>query len=262
MLCLLGASLLELLQLVSGLARTSIITDDPEKFLQRFAQVDKKQTLTDEEAEWLEVLAQGWTSDLGGFMNEKQYLKSLHHQDPPVPIVLTCDLPVGWEKTASDPTLGLRYAFQKDVDAAAEPKPVAILRNVQVFEHRVEERIARTFGLIENDYPYVESWIRPAATKNLCGGDLEVLQESWPRSDGLDKYRLTPTQIRHVFKEHDAVFVFQLRNPIHNGHALLMKDTHRQLVSEGYKNPLLWINPLGGWTKEDDVHRRSRFVCK
>ena len=21
----------------------------------------------------------------------------------------------------------------------------------------------------------------------------------------------------------------------------------------GYKNPILWLSPLGGWTKEDDV---------
>jgi hypothetical protein len=49
--------------------------------------------------------------------------------------------------------------------------------------------------------------------------------------DGLDEYRLTPAQLRARFKElqADAVFAFQLRNPIHNGHALLMQDCKRQL---------------------------------
>ena len=44
-------------------------------------------------------------------------------------------------------------------------------------------------------------------------------------NDGLDPYRLTPVELRKKFKEvgADAVFAFQLRNPIHNGHALLMK---------------------------------------
>jgi len=51
----------------------------------------------------------------------------------------------------------------------------------------------------------------------------------------------------------DAVFAFQLRNPIHNGHALLMQDTKRQLLERGFKNPVLLLHPLGGWTKEDDV---------
>ena len=49
------------------------------------------------------------------------------------------------------------------------------------------------------------------------------------------------------------MFAFQLRNPIHNGHALLMQDTKRQLLSRGYKNPVLLLHPLGGWTKDDDV---------
>lgn len=51
----------------------------------------------------------------------------------------------------------------------------------------------------------------------------------------------------------DAVFAFQLRNPVHNGHALLMQDTKRRLLARGYKNPVLLLHPLGGWTKEDDV---------
>lgn len=51
----------------------------------------------------------------------------------------------------------------------------------------------------------------------------------------------------------DAVFAFQLRNPVHNGHALLMQDTKRRLLERGYKNPVLLLHPLGGWTKDDDV---------
>ena len=86
------------------------------------------------------------------------------------------------------------------------------------------------------------------------GGELRCLEKiSW--NDGLDKYRLTPLELRKKFKEleADAVFAFQLRNPVHNGHALLMKDCKRQLVERGYKNPVLLLHPLGGWTKSDDV---------
>ena len=58
----------------------------------------------------------------------------------------------------------------------------------------------------------------------LVGGDIEALERiRW--NDGLDEYRLTPSELRSEFKRRgaDAVFAFQLRNPIHNGHALLMK---------------------------------------
>lgn len=59
----------------------------------------------------------------------------------------------------------------------------------------------------------------------LAGGDLEVFDRIfW--NDGLDQYRLTPNELREKYRElnADAVFAFQLRNPIHNGHALLMMD--------------------------------------
>lgn len=58
----------------------------------------------------------------------------------------------------------------------------------------------------------------------LVGGELEVLERIvW--KDGLDEYRLTPNEIRQKCNAMgaDAVFAFQLRNPIHNGHALLMQ---------------------------------------
>lgn len=62
----------------------------------------------------------------------------------------------------------------------------------------------------------------------LVGGDLEVFERiRW--NDGLDSYRLTPNEIRGKINEieADAVFAFQLRNPIHNGHALLMQVTRK-----------------------------------
>ena len=58
----------------------------------------------------------------------------------------------------------------------------------------------------------------------LVGGELEVMERiRW--NDGLDEYRKTPLELRSEFRKRgaDAVFAFQLRNPVHNGHSLLMK---------------------------------------
>lgn len=101
--------------------------------------------------------------------------------------------------------------------------------------------------------PYVEEAITPAGNW-LVGGDLEVLNPI-KYNDGLDHYRLSPKQLRKEFdrRQADAVFAFQLRNPVHNGHALLMNDTRRGLLEMGYRNPILLLHPLGGFTKADDV---------
>lgn len=88
----------------------------------------------------------------------------------------------------------------------------------------------------------------------LVGGDVEVLNPiKW--NDGLDQYRIKPADLRQKFKDikADAVYAFQLRNPVHNGHALLMQDTEQKLKARGFKKPVLLLHPLGGWTKADDV---------
>ena len=57
----------------------------------------------------------------------------------------------------------------------------------------------------------------------LVGGDLEVLERiSW--NDGLDQYRLTPSELRKKFKEleADAVFAFQVRKPAELHHKMCM----------------------------------------
>jgi len=39
------------------------------------------------------------------------------------------------------------------------------------------------------------------------------------------------------------------------------KDTKRLLLEErGFKNPVLLLHPLGGWTKEDDVSLYTRIL--
>ena len=38
-----------------------------------------------------------------------------------------------------------------------------------------------------------------------------------------------------------------------------MKDTRKFLLEKGYKNPVLLLHPLGGWTKDDDVPLKVRM---
>ena len=81
-------------------------------------------------------------------------------------------------------------------------------------------------------------------------------------NDGNDQYRLTPKQIQAAIaeKDADAVYAFQVRNPLHNGHVLLLKDTREQLIKQGYRNPILLLHPLGGWCKDDDVPLTDRMA--
>jgi len=205
--------------------------------------------------QWVQVLSEGWATPLTGFMREREYLQSQHFgclldggvTNQSIPVVL----PV---HTADKQRLEGCSAFS----LAYKGRRVAILRTPEFFEHRKEERCCRQFGTSNTGHPYVKMIFDSGDW--LCGGDLEVLERiKW--NDGLDQYRLTPTELRAKFKEigADAVFAFQLRNPVHNGHALLMQDTRRRLIERGYKKPVLLLHPLGGWTKDDDVPLHTRM---
>ncbi|KHJ79521.1 hypothetical protein OESDEN_20830, partial [Oesophagostomum dentatum] len=205
------------------------------------------------EVQWLQVLAEGWATPLPGFMRERQYLQALHFgqlldlkkktvfpgekmlrlilnqddgaedpwpMDEPVNQSIPIVLPITDEQKESlckDTEVPSRIALTHN-DAV-----LAVLCDGEVFAHRREERVARQFAFSDPRHPAVA----------------QVL-ERVTFHDGLDEFRA------------DAVFVFQLRNPIHNGHALLMKDTREKLLKK-YRNPMLLLHPLGGWTKDDDV---------
>jgi 3'-phosphoadenosine 5'-phosphosulfate synthase len=88
----------------------------------------------------------------------------------------------------------------------------------------------------------------------LIGGEVTLLGRV-RYHDGLDRWRLTPKELYAEFEDKgaDVVYAFQTRNPTHAGHAYLMKTGLEKLKEKGFKKPLLWLSPLGGWTKSDDV---------
>ncbi|KRY90617.1 Bifunctional 3'-phosphoadenosine 5'-phosphosulfate synthase 2 [Trichinella pseudospiralis] len=199
--------------------------------------------------QWLQVLSEGWATPLAGFMTETQYLQTLHFNQlieestisQSIPIVL----PVSNEGKAKLENADL-------IALCYNGHTMAILLKPEFYPHRKEERCARQFGTCHLGHPTVKMIMQSGDW--LVGGEVKTLKPiKW--NDGLDQYRLTPMEIRQRLVEMgaDAVFAFQLRNPIHNGHALLMNDTKRTLISRGYKRPVLLLHPLGGWTKDDDV---------
>ncbi|XP_030058939.1 bifunctional 3'-phosphoadenosine 5'-phosphosulfate synthase 2 isoform X1 [Microcaecilia unicolor] len=219
--------------------------------------------ITKVDLQWVQILSEGWATPLKGFMREREYLQVIHFNT-------LLDDGLGNSATPLQTTLGglinqsipiVLAVFSKDkerldgcVALALEykGKRVAILRHPEFYEHRKEERCGRVWGTTCTKHPHVK--IVMESGEWLVGGDLEVLERiTW--NDGLDQYRLTPQELKEKFKElnADAVFAFQLRNPVHNGHALLMQDTKRRLLERGYRHPVLLLHPLGGWTKDDDV---------
>lgn len=213
-----------------------------------------KVTLSELDLQWLHVLADGWAAPLQGFMKEDEFLQSLHFSTLKLKdgTVVNQSIPIVLPITNEDKE---RIGNEQNVALCLPElpsRPVAILRNIEIYHHHKEERCARTFGITDPRHPYTS--IIYESGDWLIGGKLEVL-ERIKYNDGLDKYRYSPRQLREEFRrrEADAVFVFQLRNPIHNGHALLMNSCREKLLKKGFKKPLLLVHQIGGKVKDDDV---------
>jgi 3'-phosphoadenosine 5'-phosphosulfate synthase len=189
-------------------------------------------------------------------MREDQFLQTLHFnafvKDELATMPVAIVLPVSSEDKA-------RLEGEERISLVYEGRVVGVMENPEFYPHRKEERVARQFGTTSPRHPHIKLILDSGDW--LVGGEIQVFERiRW--NDGLDAYRLTPNEIRQKSREMDAdaLFAFQLRNPIHNGHALLMQDTLKKLEQNyGYKKPVLLLHPLGGWTKDDDVPLPTRI---
>lgn len=213
--------------------------------------------LDDISLQWVQVIAEGWATPLEGFMREREFLECLHFKtltvnnmvhNQSIPIVL----PISEAERISLRGLGstcLTY----------DGKMIGILNDLEIYPDCKLERSARIFGSIDVGHPGIKHIIE-SDKKWLLGGKIQVF-EKIVYEDGLDQYRLTPQEIKHqlIQMKADAVFVFQLRNPLHNGHILLINETFAKLQSMEYERPVLLLHPIGGWTKDDDIPLPTRM---
>lgn len=206
--------------------------------------------------QWAQVIAEGWATPLEGFMRESEYLECIHLKTITANnMVHSQSIPIVLPIRDDDKRRARGF---NTVELLYEEKPVGLLIDVEIYEDRKKERCARTFGSVDVGHPTIKS-IMESDTCWLMGGRLQMFERvQW--NDGLDKYRLTPQEIRHrlIQMKADAVFVFQLRNPLHNGHVLLIDETYEKLRAT-YEHPVLLLHPIGGWTKDDDVPLHVRM---
>jgi len=225
------------------------------------SKIDVEITLGEEEIQLLQILEQGWAGDaIKNFMNEEELLEVLHFnkitrngksflQSIPIICPISAD---DANKVKGAKTLGLKSPYTNKV--------VAILTNPSAYKFRKEEISARLFGTFSQKHPKIQKYNESNFEFLLTGEHLKFVDRI-VFNDGLDNLRLSPVQIKDLIKEKkaDTVFAFQLRNPLHNGHILLLNSTREKLISMGYKNPVLLLHPLGGWVKDDDVPLDTRI---
>jgi 3'-phosphoadenosine 5'-phosphosulfate synthase len=220
-----------------------------------------KLMINDMQVELVQTIGEGWAFPLTGFMNELELVESLQMKTVSdkngkrhmLSVPLTQDISTELKNALT----GCKAVALCNAKINGG-KPIAVIRNPSFFANRKEEICARAFGCFSTNHPMANNITNQQDW--LISGEMDFLcKVMW--NDGMDKYRLTPKQIKEAIeaKQADACYAFQVRNPLHNGHCLLLKDTRTQLQKQGYKNPVLLLHPLGGWCKDDDVPLKERM---
>jgi 3'-phosphoadenosine 5'-phosphosulfate synthase len=216
-----------------------------------------------ERLEYLQTIADGWAYPLTGFMNEIQLVESMHMNtvtdangnkhlfSVPITLPITNEQ---YEALKGEAKITLKCS------SVLGDEVVAILEEPTFFANRKEEICARTFGTLSAKHVKAERIM--AEGDWLVSAKRTIHTQRIHFNDGMDHFRLTPQQIKEkaIQLGADAIYAFQVRNPLHNGHCLLLKDTREQLIKRGYKNPVLLLHPLGGWVKDDDVPTDTRML--
>lgn len=205
-------------------------------------------TLSERSLADLECLATGIYSPLSGFVSEADYtsiVRDMRLADGTVwsiPITLQVR-----EEAAAHLRVGSELAL-----AGPSGEVLAVMELTDLYRPDQIEEVRRVYRTDDPKHPGVAAVME--AGNVYLGGPISVIAEL-PKGE-FDHYKWTPAETRAAFAERgwETVVAFQTRNPIHRAHEYITKTALESVDG-------LFINPLVGTTKSDDVPASVRMQC-
>lgn len=196
----------------------------------------------------LECVATGVYSPLEGFVSEADYtsiVDTMHLQRGAAwSIPVTLQVP----EEGSD-----KYRLDNEV-ALAHPNGDILAVMTVTSKYRPDQgaEAEKVYGTRDEAHPGVAAML--GAGPVYLGGPISLVADV--PHEAFSEQRLTPAQSRAAFEEKgwQSVVAFQTRNPIHRAHEYLTKVALE--IVDG-----LFINPLVGATKADDIPADVRMRC-
>ncbi|KST65357.1 sulfate adenylyltransferase [Mastigocoleus testarum] len=196
----------------------------------------------------LECIATGVYSPLNGFVEEEEYNSIV--KDMRLSNGLAWSIPVTLQIPES---VADKYKLNSEI-ALAHPNGdiLAVMNVTSKFKPDQNFEARQIYRTNDNAHPGVRAMFKEGEI--YLGGPIQLIQ-AIPQMDFLN-YRLIPEDTRAEFakREWNSVVAFQTRNPIHRAHEYITKIALE--VVDG-----LFINPLVGQTKSDDIPARVRMQC-
>jgi sulfate adenylyltransferase len=212
------------------------------------AQTLQRLTLSPRNLADLECIATGIYSPLDGFVSEQDYYAIVNNMR--LTNGLAWSIPVTLQVSES---ISERYKLDTEI-ALAHPNGeiLAVMTVTSKFKPDQEYEAQQVYRTTEDIHPGVRA-LRSEGQVYL-GGSIKLVN-AIPH-DNFHHYRLTPEMTRAEFekREWNTIAAFQTRNPIHRAHEYITKVALELLDG-------LFINPLVGMTKSDDIPASVRMQC-
>jgi len=221
--------------------------DQRQEFFDKAESLPRVQ-LSDRSISDLQMIAIGALSPLKGFMNEADYrsvVKQMRLSNGlpwSVPITLSVT-----EAVADTLTEGTLVRLDSPTGEFA-----GILELAEKYRYSKEEEALNVYRTDDLKHPGVQV-VDQSGPVNLAG-------EVWLLERELDvrfpQYQIDPAKSRILFKEKGwkTIVGFQTRNPIHRAHEYIQKCALETVDG-------LFLHPLVGTTKEDDIPADVRMRC-
>jgi sulfate adenylyltransferase len=196
----------------------------------------------------LEMIAIGGFSPLTGFMNQEDYNHTVTQMRLANGIVWSIPITLSVaEEVASSLQIGGLVRLDN-------PKGefIGVLQLTQKYHHDKNQEVLNVYGTDDPNHPGVQV-VYHQGPVNLAG-DIWLLERHchplFPR------YQIDPLTSRQMFQDQGwkTIVGFQTRNPIHRAHEYIQKCALETVDG-------LFLHPLVGATKEDDIPADVRMRC-
>ena len=196
----------------------------------------------------LEMIAIGGFSPLTGFMEEADYLSVVNTMR--LANGLPWSIPITLSVT-EEVAAPLKEGSLVRLDDT-KGRFVGVLQLTQKYSYDKKHEALHVYRTNEEKHPGVNVVYKQGAV-NLAGSVWLLQRDPHPK---FPPYQIDPVESRSLFREKGwkTIVGFQTRNPIHRAHEYIIKCALE--VVDG-----LFLHPLVGATKEDDIPADVRMRC-
>jgi sulfate adenylyltransferase len=196
----------------------------------------------------LECIATGVYSPLDGFLGELDYHTVV--QDMRLSNGLAWSIPVTLQIPIAETK---KYPLDSNI-ALIHPKGqvLGIMAVTSKYLPNQAVEAKQVYRTDDQNHPGVQALYKEGAV--YLGGPIKLIRSI--ESPDFQAFRLTPRMTRQQFldKQWKTIAAFQTRNPIHRAHEYITKIALEMVDG-------LFINPLVGTTKSDDIPANVRMQC-